>query len=47
MHRCLALLLACLAATLSMAQTLDDRHLTIVPRTAAEAARIAGCWRPP
>lgn len=47
MHRCLALLLACLAATPSLAQTLDDWHLTIVPRTAAEAARIAGVLAAP
>lgn len=39
-----ALVIAALPAT---AQELDDRHLTVLPRTAAETARIAAVLAPP
>jgi CxxC motif-containing protein (DUF1111 family) len=39
-------LLLCVAAP-AFAQTLDDRHLPIVPRTAEESARIAAILAPP
>ncbi|MBO9399275.1 c-type cytochrome [Shimia sp. R9_3] len=37
----------CTLASAARAQDLDDRHLTIVPRTAEEAARIAKVTAPP
>ena len=40
------LLLLCVAAP-AFAQTLDDRHLPVVPRTAEESARIAAILAPP
>lgn len=40
------LLLLCIA-TPAFAQTLDDRHLPVVPRTAEESARIAAILAPP
>lgn len=40
-----ALILSCMAMPLC-AQTLDDRHLTAIPRTVAEAARIAAVTAP-
>jgi CxxC motif-containing protein (DUF1111 family) len=42
----LALALLCLAAP-SVAQTLDDRHLPVIPRTPTEAARIAAVLSAP
>ena len=41
-----ALVLPFLAGT-ALSQTLDDRHLTVIPRTAAEVARIAKVLAPP
>lgn len=43
----LLLTLSPLAAGLAGAQTLDDRHLPVMPRSQAEAARIAGVLAPP
>jgi CxxC motif-containing protein (DUF1111 family) len=37
----------CLAATPALPQTLDDRHLPVIPRTPEEAARIAAVLTPP
>ena len=34
-------LLLCLAAAPALAEGLDDRHLAVIPRTAADDARIA------
>lgn len=41
------LCLLVLAATPLGAQTLDDRHLPVIPRTAEETARIAAVLQPP
>lgn len=40
-------LILILLATPVAAQTLDDRHLSVIPRTAAETARIAAILAPP
>jgi CxxC motif-containing protein (DUF1111 family) len=40
------LFLLALVATPAFSQTLDDRHLTVIPRTAKEQARIDGVVRP-
>ena len=40
------LLFLCLASS-AFAQDLDDRHLPVVPRTEAEAARVAAILAPP
>jgi len=42
----LALALVCLT-TPALAQSLDDRHLPVIPRTAEEAAKIAAVMAPP
>lgn len=39
--------LFCLLATPAFAQTLDDRHLPVIPRTAEDAAKIAAILAPP
>ncbi len=39
--------LACLIATPALAQSLDDRHLSVIPRTPAEDAKIAAVLAPP
>ena len=36
-----------LLAVPAFAQTLDDRHLPVVPRTAEEAAKVAAILAPP
>ncbi len=40
-------LLLCLAAAPALAEGLDDRHLAVIPRTAADDARIAAVLAPP
>ncbi len=40
-------LLLCLLATPAAAQTLDDRHLSVIPRTPEDAAKIAAVLAPP
>lgn len=40
-------LLLCLVSTPLLAETLDDRHLPVIPRTKEEAARIAAVLAPP
>lgn len=40
-------LLITLAATPALAQTLDDRHLPVIPRTAEDQAKIAAVLAPP
>ena len=40
-------LLLCLLATPVAAQTLDDRHLSVIPRTPEDAAKIAAVLAPP
>jgi CxxC motif-containing protein (DUF1111 family) len=42
----LALALVCLAGP-AFAQTLDDRHLPVIPRTAEDQAKVAGVLAPP
>ena len=44
MRASLALLLLAFPA---VGQTLDDRHLPVIPRTAADAAKIAAILAPP
>jgi CxxC motif-containing protein (DUF1111 family) len=43
----LALALLCLTAAPAIAQTLDDRHLPVVPRTPEETARVAAVLAEP
>ena len=40
-------LILCLTATPALAQSLDDRHLSIIPRTPGETAKIAAVLAPP
>ena len=42
-----ALILLCLTSAPTQAQTLDDRHLPVIPRTAEDSAKVAAVLAPP